>query len=94
MFCIQKGQSLNLLSVFTEYRLAANLAMVLMILAGVWAIAELSIQLNPQQQRQSIGVTISWLGASAEDMEKLVTNPLEQQLWTVPDVASIFDAFA
>ena len=80
---------MNLISVFTEHRLAANLAMVVMILAGVWSISQLAIQLNPQQQRQAVGITISWRGASAEDMEKLVTNPLEQQLWTVPDVKSL-----
>lgn len=61
----------------------------IMILAGGWAITRLPVQLNPLQPQQQVNVTISWRGASAEDMEKLVTNPLEHQVRSLPDVRSI-----
>ena len=81
---------MRLIRTFVEHRLAANLGMALMVLAGVWAISELRVQLNPDQPRPYVNTQISWRGASAEDVEKLVTTPLEQQLKTIPDVRSVW----
>ena len=82
-------RSMKLVHIFVEHRLAANLGMVLMVLAGVWAITQITVQLNPSQSRPYINTSIAWRGASAEDVEKLITTPLEQQLKTVPDVKSV-----
>lgn len=81
---------MRLIHVFVNHRLAANLGMVLMVLAGVWAISQLTVQLNPNQPRPYVNAQISWRGAAAEDVEKLVTTPLEQQLKTIPDVKSVW----
>ena len=81
---------MTLIRTFVEHRLAANLGMVLMVLAGVWAISRLTVQLNPNQSRPYVNTQISWRGASAEDMEKLVTTPLEQRLKTIADVKSVW----
>ena len=78
-----------LIRTFVEHRLAANLGMVLMILAGVWAIAQITVRLNPAQEMPWVHANIAWRGASAEDVEKLVTTPLEQQLKTIPDVKTV-----
>ena len=83
-------QPMNLIRVFVNHRLAANLGMVLMVLAGVWAISRLNVGLNPVQQQRFADVAIAWRGASAEDVEKLVTAPLEQQLKTVPGVETVW----
>ena len=83
-------RSMKLVHIFVEHRLAANLGMVLMVLAGVWAITQITVQLNPSQSRPYINTSIAWRGASAEDVEKLITTPLEQQLKTVPDVKSVW----
>ncbi len=81
---------MNLIRVFVEHRLAANLSMVLMVLAGIWAITQITVRLNPVQPRPYVNTSITWRGASAEDVEKLVTTPLEQQLKTVPDVKTVW----
>ena len=81
---------MKLIRVFVEHRLAANLGMVLMLLAGVWAITQITVQLNPSQPRPYVNTSVAWRGASAEDVEKLVTTPLEQQLKTTPDVKSVW----
>ena len=78
-----------LIRTFVEHRLAANLGMVLMILAGVWAIAQITVRLNPAQEMPWVHANIAWRGASAEDVEKLVTTPLEQQLKSIPDVKTV-----
>ena len=80
---------MNLIRTFVDHRLAANLGMVLMILAGVWAITQLNVRLNPVHPMPWVHADIFWRGASAEDVEKLVTTPLEQQLKTVPDVKTV-----
>jgi hypothetical protein len=69
---------------FARHRLAANLLMVLMLMAGVWGALKIKVQMNPDQVWNA-GVCRGraawpWPGASAEDMEKLVTNPVEYQL--------------
>ena len=81
---------MNLIRVFVTHRLAANLGMVLMVLAGIWAISRLNVGLNPVQEQRFADVGISWRGASAEDVEKLVTAPLEQQLKTLPGVDTVW----
>ena len=81
---------MNLIRTFVEHRLAANLGMMLMLLGGVWAISQLNVQLNVNQPRPYVNAQISWRGASAEDMEKLVTTPMEQQLKTIADVKSVW----
>ena len=81
---------MNLIRIFVNHRLAANLGMVLMVLAGVWAISRLNVGLNPVQPQRFADVSIGWRGASAEDVERLVTTPLEQQLKTVPGVETVW----
>ena len=81
---------MNLIRIFVTHRLAANLGMVLMVLAGVWAITRLNVGLNPVQPQRFADVSIAWRGASAEDVEKLVTTPLEQQLKTLPGVETVW----
>ena len=81
---------MKLIRIFVEHRLAANLGMGLMVLAGVWAISQLTVQLNPNQPRPYVNTQISWRGASAEDVEKLVTTPLEQRLKSIADVKSVW----
>ncbi|MDA8962349.1 efflux RND transporter permease subunit, partial [Congregibacter sp.] len=65
---------------FARHRLAANLLMVMMLMAGVWGAVKIKVQMNPDQSWNVAEVELQWPGASAEDMEKLVTNPVEHQL--------------
>ena len=87
---MEMNQPMNLIRIFVNHRLAANLGMVLMVLAGVWAISRLNVGLNPVQQQRFADVAITWRGASAEDVEKLITTPLEQQIKTLPGVETVW----
>jgi multidrug efflux pump subunit AcrB len=66
-----------------EHRVAANLAMIMMTLAGLWAIKSIPSSLDPPMALPLIFVEVEWRGASAEDIEELVTTPIEQQLRTL-----------
>ena len=79
----------RLIRIFVEHRLASNLAMALMVLAGIWAITQINVQLNPEQPPRFVNVSIGWRGAAAEDVEKLVTTPVEQQLRTLGEIRTL-----
>ena len=78
-----------MIQLLAQHRVAANLAMIMMALAGYWAIKNIPSQLDPPAHFPMVFVQISWLGASAEDVEQLVTLPIEQQLRTVDDLANL-----
>ncbi len=78
-----------LIDTFTRHRLASNLLMIMLVLAGIWGVRQLVVQLNPNQDSISATVSISWPGASAEDVERLVTQPVEYQLRSLNNLASL-----
>ncbi|MCU7939144.1 MAG: efflux RND transporter permease subunit [gamma proteobacterium symbiont of Bathyaustriella thionipta] len=77
---------MKLLSVFAHHKVAANLLMMIMILAGVFALNKLNIQFFPTFELDRVSVRVIWSGASAEDVEEGITIPLEQSLKSVDHV--------
>jgi multidrug efflux pump subunit AcrB len=73
----------TLIDVFTRHKVASNLAMIMMILTGLWAIDRIPTQLDPAIDWPVVQIRANWRGASAEDIEKLIIVPIEQQLRTV-----------
>ena len=72
-----------MIEIFAKHRVAANLLMIMMVMAGLWAVRMMPSMLDPPANFPSVFVEISWIGAAAEDIETLVTTPIEQQLRTV-----------
>lgn len=70
----------GLVSTFIRHPNAANLLMVLMIIFGAFAIAKINTQFFPTVDRPTIGVIISWPGASAQDVEVNVLAVAEPEL--------------
>ncbi len=79
----------GLIRLFARHRVAANLLMLLMILAGSWALAKLNTQFFPTFELDIISVRVTWSGASAEDVERGITIPLEQAMRSVDNLHSI-----
>ncbi|GAB3289272.1 efflux RND transporter permease subunit [Parahaliea aestuarii] len=78
-----------LIDTFTRHPLAANLLMMMLVLAGIWGLRQLTVQLNPPQPSHSVSVDISWPGAAAEDVELLITQPVEYQLRSLQHLKSL-----
>lgn len=76
----------GLIGLFTQHRVAANLLMILMIMAGVWGLAKLNTQFFPSFTLDIISVRVIWSGAAAEDVETGITIPMEQALRTLDDL--------
>ncbi|HRX70275.1 MAG: efflux RND transporter permease subunit [Gammaproteobacteria bacterium] len=70
----------DLIGIFAQHKVAANLLMVMMILAGVWALAKLNTQFFPNFALDRVTVRVVWTGAAAEDVEESITHPLEREL--------------
>jgi len=79
----------DLIGVFARHPVAANLLMIMMILAGLWGLRQLNTQFFPTFNIDVITVTLPWSGATAEDVEASITNPIEQALNGLDGVKSM-----
>ena len=68
---------------FAQHRVAANLLMIMMIIFGAYSLTKLNKQFFPNFALDYISVRVVWPGASAEDIERSITVPLEQALRTL-----------
>ncbi len=71
------------LGTFVYHPVAANLLMVMLFLAGFWALGKLNTQFFPTFELETITIKVVWTGAAAEDVEASVLNVLEQELRTL-----------
>ncbi len=76
----------GLIAAFATHRVAPNLLMCLMLIAGFWGIKKLNTQLFPNFDLDWVVVSVIWSGTSAEDIEQAITVPLEYQLKSVEGV--------
>ena len=76
----------DLLGVFAQHAVACNLLMVIMLLSGALALKQINIQFFPNFELDTISISTTWSGASAEDIETAITTPLEQRLRNVDGV--------
>jgi len=75
-----------------KHSLFINLVSVLIIIVGVFSIFTLKREAFPVINFDVVSVTTYYQGASAEDVEKLVTSPLEKELKEVDEIDKIISA--
>lgn len=73
----------DLIAAFVRHPVAGNLLMIILIVAGLFALSRLNIQFFPTFDLDVISVRVEWRGAAAEDVEEAITTPLEQRLKTI-----------
>ena len=76
----------GVLSYFTRHRTAANLLLVIMLLAGLATIPQMRAQFFPDVVSDDITVVTTWEGAGAEDVDAAIVAVLEPALLLVPGV--------
>ena len=72
-----------------RHPVAPNVLMLTLIVAGLWAVSQMNIRFFPRFEVQRINITVPWSGASAEDVEKSLVIPLENELRNVPNLESM-----
>ncbi|WP_239113568.1 efflux RND transporter permease subunit [Shimia biformata] len=82
------GPAQGLLSYFTRHRTAANLLLILMIVAGLAATPRMRAQFFPDVIVDSVSVSVAWDGAGADDVDAAIVQVLEPALLAVEGVAS------
>ena len=85
-----QGPLQNLTALFASHRVAANLLMILMIMAGVWGIKKLNTQFFPNFELDVITIQVTWSGAAAEDIERSIILPIEEELKSMPDIDTYY----
>lgn len=80
------GHSDDLIGRFAQHKVAANLLMIILLLGGFVGMGELNRQFFPTFATDFITVRVAWPGASAEDVERSITIPLEQEFRNLDQV--------
>ena len=76
----EAGSGKGLIRTFIHHPNAANLMMMLMILAGVFSVMRINTQFFPSVDRPNIDITVTWSGASAEDIESNILAVIEPEV--------------
>ena len=84
----------HLLGVFARHKVAPNLLMLIMLLAGLLSLLRLNVQFFPNFELDLVTVSVVWSGASAEDVEQAITIPLEQRLRLVDNLKEMTSSSA
>ena len=82
------SQASGILSYFTRHRTAANLLLVILIVAGAVAFPRMRAQFFPDIVVDSISVSVAWDGAGAEDVDAAIVQLLEPAVLAVEGVTS------
>ncbi len=80
----------GLISLFATHRVAANLLMLLMIVAGILGIQRLNVQFFPTFELDIVTIAVPWSGASSEDVQTSVILPVEEELRALDGIKRIF----
>ena len=70
----------GLIGLFARHRTAANLLMVLMIVAGAFSLTRLTTQFFPDFGIDLIRITVVWPGASAADADANIVQAIEPEI--------------
>jgi multidrug efflux pump subunit AcrB len=79
----------GVISLFVRHPNAANLVMALMVLFGIYGLANLNTQFFPDIETKNITISISWSGASAEDVESNILTIVEPEVRFIDGVDEI-----
>ncbi len=73
-------KSRGVIGLFARHKVAPNLLMLVMLLAGVVALFKLNVQFFPTFELDYASVRVVWPNANAQDVEVSITNPAERVL--------------
>jgi len=73
----------DVIGIFAQHKVAANLLMFILIVAGLVSLTRLNTQFFPNFALDFVTVRVEWRGASAEDVEDSISSRVEQELRTI-----------
>ena len=79
----------GIVSLFARHSNAANLLMALMIIFGLYSLARINAQFFPSVIIETIRVSLTWSGASAEDVEANILEVVEPEVRFIDGVETM-----
>ena len=73
----------GVLSYFTRHRTAANLLLIMLIVAGLFSMPRMRAQFFPDVIVDNVTVSVVWAGAGAEDVDEAIVQVLEPALLSI-----------
>jgi multidrug efflux pump subunit AcrB len=70
----------DLIGIFARHKTAANLLMLIMILAGIVSLQRMTTQFFPDFGIDVVMITVKWPGASANDVDSNVVQAIEPEV--------------
>ena len=77
----------GILSYFTRHKTAANLLLLILLMAGAYAIPQMRAQFFPDVIVDDVDISVTWDGAGAEDVDAAIVQVLEPALQGVDGVS-------
>lgn len=77
------------IELFASHRIAANGAMLVILIAGFWSVQQINNQFFPDFNFDRIAVSANWTGVGAEDMYDAVGQPMQQALVGLPEIDEV-----
>ncbi len=74
------GRGFGIINLFARHPTAANLVMMVMIVAGLFALMRINTQFFPDFGIDVITVTVEWPGATADDVDKTIIQAVEPEV--------------
>ena len=68
------------IALFARHPTAANLIMILMIIAGIWGLLKMNSQFLPSFGIDVVTVSIEWPGANSEDIDNNIVQIVEPEV--------------
>lgn len=75
---------------FADNKVAANLLMMLILIAGAMTLPEIRKEVLPDFSSQMISITALYPGASPSEVEKNITNKIENEIYGIEGIANLF----
>jgi multidrug efflux pump subunit AcrB len=75
-----KSGWISIVRLFVRHHTAANLLMALMIILGLYSLVRLNTQFFPDFGVDVVSISVEWPGASAEDIDENIVEPVEPEV--------------
>ena len=79
----------GILGTFAKHKLAAHVLMLIMLGSGFYALSKLNRQFFPSFELENISIRVVWPGSNPEDVEKSITNPIEEAIRSVDNIKKV-----
>ncbi len=81
-----QGEHKGPIAWMTKNHVTANLLMILLIFGGIYSASTMKQEVFPEFTEDEINVTVSYPGASPEEVERAVVRPIEEAVWGLDSI--------